>query len=39
MTEEKKELIEKVAEKFKMLDEDSKSYIAGYMTGKLGNRS
>ena len=36
--EERKALIEEMAEKFTGLDDDAKSYIAGYMAGKQEER-
>ena len=34
MSEEKKELLVGIAEKFKELDDTGKAFIAGYMAGK-----
>ena len=34
MSEEKKELLVEIAEKFKELDDTGKAFIAGYMAGK-----
>lgn len=33
MTEDKKKILERASEKFLSLDEESKNFIAGYMTG------
>lgn len=35
---EKKEMVENIAEKFKEMDSEGKSYIAGYMAGKQEER-
>ena len=36
--DERKELIENIAEQFTQMDDADKSYIAGYMTGKQEER-
>ena len=36
--DERKEMIENIAERFTQMDDDDKSYIAGYMAGKQEER-
>lgn len=37
--DERKEMIENIAERFTQMDDVDKSYIAGYMAGKAGGTS
>lgn len=39
MKKEKRELIKRTAEKFILIDEDSKNFIAGYMAGKAEEKA
>lgn len=39
MSEEKREMVERLAQKFTMLPDSEKSFVAGYMAGKEEERA